>query len=122
MSLFDGLCCVAYVLFLLGEAQNFWGSVPAKSLWVMVLAVTTDFFITVVPNPGCKSLAINIGSSPEIITAIVLCVVVWLTFLGAVFVRLMGRMTLFFVLLVATKLLWFVDLVLFFYGVYNFRA
>lgn len=122
MSFFDGLCCVAYVLFLLGEAQSFRGSAPSTSLWVMVFAVTADFFTTVVPNPGCKSVAINIGSSPEIITAIVLCVVAWLTFLGAVFVRLMGRMTLFFVLLVATKLLWFVDLVLFFYGVYNFRV
>lgn len=122
MSFFDSLCYVAYVLFLLAAAHNFRVTASRISLWVMGAAVTADFFTTVVPNPGCKSLAINIGSSSEIITAIVLCVVVWLTFLGAVFVRLMGRTKLFFALLVATKLLWFVDLVLFFFGVCNYRA
>ncbi|MCX8043079.1 MAG: hypothetical protein N3B18_03025 [Desulfobacterota bacterium] len=119
---FDGVYCAAYIMFLTGAACAFSGWIPAGSLWLMAGGITVDFFATVIPNSGCKSLAINIGTHPLIIVAISICVMVWLLFLGAVFVHLMGRSAHFFVMIVITKVLWFLDLVLFFYGVYALHA
>jgi len=121
MVLYDWVCCITYVCFLCGAAGYFRNHAPARSLWIMAASVTVDFFATVIPNSGCKSLAINIGASLEIIAAITLGAFVWLLFLGAVFVRLMGKPTLFFVFISSIKILWFVDLVLFFHGVVRFQ-
>ena len=77
-----------------------------------------DFFGTVIPNPGFQSLAIGVGSNAAIVCAISLGVVVWVAFLSAIFVRLMGRKKLFFYLIVCIKIAWLADLILFIYGVY----
>ena len=121
MLFFDAVCCAAYAVFLAGESLYCRGQSSARGLWLMVGAVVCDFCATILPNTGCKALAVNLGAGPAIVAAIVLGVCVWMVFLGAVFVRLMGREWLFSALTAATKILWFVVLALCFYGVYNFQ-
>lgn len=112
----------AYVIFLVGSSLTLRQIRPVVSLWVMVTGVLIDFFATILPNAGFKSLAIGIGSSPEILAGITLGVLVWTVFLAAVFVRLMGRQSLYYSIIVAIKIMWFVDLVLLMYGVYTIKA
>jgi len=121
MVFFDALCCAAYAVFVAGEALYCRRKPAARGLWLMAGAVICDFFATILPNPGCKALAVNLGAGPALVAAIVSGVCVWMLFLGAVFVRLMGRERLFCALMLAVKIIWFVVLVLCFYGVYGYR-
>ncbi|MFC1592143.1 hypothetical protein ACFL43_06435 [Thermodesulfobacteriota bacterium] len=119
MPLKDSIYFIAFCVFLAGAALNLRGYKPRRSLWIMVVGVLIDFFATVLPHTGFKSLAIGIGTSPAIIAGIVLGVVVWTLFLAAVFVRLTGRVPLFCVMIALVKVLWFSNLVLCLHGVYD---
>lgn len=121
MLFFDSLYLAAFCIFLIGASLTLREISPPYSLWIMVGGVLIDFFATVIPNRGFKSMAIGIGSSAEIVSGIVLGVLVWTIFLAAIFVRIRGNQSFFCTIIALIKLLWFVDLVLFFYGVYNFK-
>lgn len=118
----DFVYFIAYGLFLVGASLTLRRARPRASLWLMVAGVLLDFFATILPNAGFKSLAIGIGSSPAIVSGIALDVLVWTAFLAGVFVRLMGRQTLYYSIIVVIKIMWFVDLVLLLYGVYTIKA
>jgi len=119
MPIYDLIYFIAFCIFLVGSSLNLRGIKFRFSLWIMVIAVLIDFFATVIPNTGFKSLSINIGVSFPIITGTILGVIVWILFLAAVFVRLMGKMPLFYVIITVIKVVWFVELISFLYGVYN---
>lgn len=119
MVLLDGMYFVAYGAFLLGAAFYVRNIGESRAYWIMAVAVALDFFATVIPSYGFKSVAIGIGSSVTIITAIALGVVVWCLFLGVVFLRLVGKHALSSALLTVITIAWFIDLVLFLKGVYG---
>ena len=110
---------IAFCIFLIGASLYLRGIKDKYSLWIMVVGVLIDFFATILPNTGFKSLAIGIESSAELISGIILGVLVWTLFLGAVFVRLMGKQSLFYIMITVIKIAWFIDLVLVMHGVYN---
>jgi hypothetical protein len=85
----------------------------------MVIGVLIDFFATVIPNTGFKSFAINIGASPPIMSGIIIGIFVWLLFLVSIFIRLMEKASMFYFIITLIKVLWFIDIILFMYGVYN---
>ena len=113
---------IAFCVFLIGTYLHFRGIKPKYSLWVMAAGVLIDYFATILPNTGFKSLAINIGTSVTIVLGATLGVLVWTLFLAAVFVRLMGRLTLFYVIIVALKVMWFLNIVFYLYGVYHYTT
>ncbi len=120
MWFYDSIYFIAYGLFLTGAAMCLRGYSPAASLWIMATGVLLDFFGAVLPYPGLKSLAIAITGNMPIIMGITLDVVVWIFFLGALFVRLLQhKQAIFFRLITIIKIVWFADLMLFFHGVYN---
>lgn len=119
MPLQDVTYAVAYAVFLIGVAGTLRTRGARAPLWIMCCGITIDFFATVVPWSGTKSLAINVGANPLIVAAIVLGFVPWAGFLLALVARLMGKTSLFCGLLVLTEAAWFVDLVLFVAGVYQ---
>lgn len=119
MPLQDASYAIAYIVFLFGAAGTMRSSKARTPLWVMCCGITIDFFATVVPWSGTKSLAINVGANPQIVAAIVLGFVPWAGFLLALVARLMGKTPLFHGLLVLIEATWFVDLVLFVIGVYQ---
>jgi len=118
MSPYDTIYIAGYILFLCGASLACRGRRQKHALWIMGSGMMVNFFGTVIPNPGFQSLAIGVGSNAAIVCAISLGVVVWVAFLTAVFVRLMGRKELFFYLIVCIKIAWLADLILFIYGVY----
>jgi len=117
----DIIYFIAFCIFLIGASLNFRGIKDkySLSLWIMVIGVLIDFLATIIPNTGFKSLAIGIEASAEIISGIILGVFVWTLFLGAVFVRLMGKLSLFYIIITVIKVAWFIDLILVMHGVYN---
>lgn len=118
MSPYDAMYIVGYILFLYGAALACRHPRLQHALWIMGAGMMVNFFGTVIPNPGFQSLAIGVGANAAIIWAIALGVAVWVAFLAAVFVRLMGLNELFFYLVVCIKISWLADLILFMYGVY----
>ena len=115
----DIIYFIAFCIFLIGASLNFRGIKTKYSLWIMVIGVLIDFLATIIPNTGLKSLAIGIEASAEIISGIILGVFVWTLFLGAVFVRLMGKLSLFYIIITVIKVAWFIDLILVMHGVYG---
>ncbi len=115
---YDSVYFIAFVIFLIGAGLSLRGIKPRGSMGVMIFGVLIDFFASVLPNSGFKSLAIGIGNNPAIITGITLGIVIWALFLAAVFVRLMDKTAFFFVLIGLIKVVWFVDIMFFMYGVY----
>ena len=119
MPLVDGIYFLAFGLFLVGSSLHLRGVASRPALWLMAFSVVLDFYATIIPSSGFKSLAINIGAHLAIITGITLEISVWCLFLAAVFVRLMGKQPLFYRAITAIKILWFISLVAFMYGVYK---
>ena len=119
MSRFDAIYFIAFAVFLAGAGASQRTLHRRRALWVMVAGVLLDFFATIMPAPGFKSLAINIGSNRYIMAGIMLGVVVWCLFLVAVFVRLMNQPVRYARMLSAIKIIWFVDLALLLQGVYG---
>ncbi len=118
MPVTDSIYFIAFCIFLFGAALHLRGIKKSYTLWVMSLGVIIDFYATIIPSDGFKSLAINIGASTAILTGITLEIIVWCLFLAAVFIRLMGRFPLFYFMITVIKVLWFIDLISFIYGVY----
>lgn len=119
MPLTDSIYFIAFGLFLIGASLHLRGIAGRPALWLMALSVVLDFYATIIPSDGFKSLAINIGASLAIITGITLEITVWCLFLAAVFVRLMGKQPMFYWAITVIKVLWFISLVSFMYGVYK---
>ena len=119
MSLNDTIYFISFSAFLAGMSLYFQGVKKSTSFWVMTVSVLVDFFATIIPNNGFKSLSINIGSSAMIMSAISLGILVWVLFLVAVFVKVMEKYFLFNILITIISVLWFIDIILYMYGVYT---
>ena len=119
MLAIDIVYFIAFCIFLTGASLSFRGIKEKYSLWIMATGVLIDFFATILPSTGFKSLAIGIEGSAELITGIILEVLVWNLFLGAVFVRLMGKFSFFYIIITVIKVSWFIDLILIIHGVYG---
>jgi len=119
MPLYDSVYFIGYGVFLCGAYLHTRKIKRNVSFWIMVAGVLIDFFGTVIPHAGFKSLAIGIGVNSAMAVGIVLGVLVWMLFLCALFVRLAGNLNLFYNMLYIIKIGWFLDLVLFVRGVYS---
>jgi len=120
MPAYDLIYFVTYLVFLWGAFLDLRAHRQQRiALWIMASGVAIDFFAAIVPNAGFRSQAINIGVSAVIVSAICLEILVWTAFLAAVFVRLTGLMGLYGNIITAIKVIWFVDIILFVYGVYG---
>jgi len=122
MPAYDLIYFMTYLVFLLGAFWELRARQKRAALWIMASGVVVDFFAAILPNAGFRSQAINIGVSAVIVSAITLEILVWTAFLAAVFVRLTGLMGLYLNIITAIKVIWFVDIILFVYGVYGIYA
>ena len=120
MQLFtNSIYFFAYGLFLTGVFLGLKKHNRLTALWIMVCGVVLDFFATVIPCSGFKSLAINIGGSGIIVSGIALGVLVWVLFLVAFFVRLMEKQRLFSRMITIIAIAWCADLAVLLYGIYS---
>lgn len=118
MTKYDLIYVFSYILFLTGAAMNF-RRMPF-AFRVMSAAVLIDFFAVTIPLPGFKSLAITVDTNPLIIAGTIAGVLAWLLFVLAMFSRAMERKMLltFDGMIAAVQVIWLINLVTIFYGVY----
>ncbi len=119
MPLNDIIYFISFAAFLIGMSLNFRDIKKRPCFWIMTISILADFFATILPNNGFKSMSINVGSSAMIMSAISLGIFVWILFLIAVSVRVMEKYDLFNTLITAVSVLWFLDIILYMYGVYT---
>ncbi len=119
MNINDIIYIGSFALFLTGAYLFFRSQRKRTAHRLMLAGILVDFFATVIPHSGFKSVAINVGSSLSIVSAMALAVLVWLLFLVSIFVRVTQQHTYYCRMLILIIILWFVDLVLFLYAVYR---
>ncbi len=109
----------AYILFLVGAAMNF--RRKRYSFRIMSLAVLIDFFAVTMPFSGFKSLVISVETNTPIIIGMITGILVWVLFVFATLSRIMEKRVIvsFDGMISAIKVLWFINLVTVFYGVYD---
>ena len=119
MIKYDLIYIFAYILFLTGAAMNF--RRMKYSFRIMSAAVLIDFFAVTMPFSGFKSLAISVETDNLIIIGTITGIAFWVLFILAMFSRAMERkMVISFDGMISTiKVLWFINLVTIFYGVYD---
>jgi hypothetical protein len=119
MFKYDLIYIFAYIIFLVGAAMSF--RRKRYSFRIMSMAVLIDFFAVTVPFSGFKSLAISVETDTLIIIGTITEVLVWVLFVSAMFSRAMERKMIFSFdgMISVTKVLWFINLVTIFYGVYD---
>ncbi len=113
----NGVYFFALGLFIAGTILHMSGRYMRTALWLMTAGVIIDFFATVLPHTGFKSLVIGIDFSASIVCGIFLGVSTWVIFLSALFVRLSGRTRLFHRLIIAIAVIWSLNLALCLYGI-----
>lgn len=119
MGLGDIIYFAAYGIFLTGAFLFFRSSRKTTAHRMMTAGVLVDFFATVMPHSGFKSVAINVGSSATIISAMGLAAMVWLLFLASLFIRATQKNHYYYRMILSIIVLWFLNLVLFLHGVYR---
>ena len=122
MIKYDFIYVFAYILFLVGASMNF--RRIRYSFRVMLLAVLIDFFAVTMPFSGFKSLVISVETNTPIVIGMVTGVLVWILFVLAALSRIMEKKSVISVIsfdgmISVIKVLWFIDLVTVFYGVYD---
>ena len=119
MIKYDFIYILSYSLFLAGAAMSF--RKIKHGFKVMAAAVLMDFFSVTMPFQGFKSLAISVETDILIITGTIAEIAVWLLFISALLSRVWAKKMIisFDGMISVIKILWFVNLVTVFYGVYD---
>jgi len=83
-----------------------------------------DFFAVTMPFSGFKSLVISVETNTPIVIGMVTGVLVWILFVLAALSRIVEKKSVISVIsfdgmISVIKVLWFIDLVTVFYGVYD---
>jgi len=122
MIKYDFIYVFAYILFLVGASMNF--RRIRYSFQIMSLAVLIDFFAVTMPFSGFKSLVISVETNTPIVIGMVTGVLVWILFVLAALSRIVEKKSVISVIsfdgmISVIKVLWFIDLVTVFYGVYD---
>ena len=120
MSLNEGLYLIAYCTFLVGASKSFRDNGSSVSVCIMLCGIILDVAVSMLPLAGVQSLKMNAdGSNTLIMAAVALGVFVWLLFIAALLLRRSGSLARYHALITAVEVLWFIDYLMFLYGVYT---
>lgn len=113
---------VAYCLFLFGASRSFRDNASRSSILIMTLGVLTDVSITLLRSIGIPFFQVDWkGTNSVIMFAIAFGVLfVWILFPVALITWRMGKKRLFHSIITVIEIGWFIDLVLFMYGLYKY--
>ncbi len=121
MAVNEALYMVAYCVFLAGAAKSFRENASTASLRIMTAAIVLDIAVSMLPMAGISFLKSDVTVfNAAIIAGIILGFIVWIFFGAAVVMRKRGRIELFQRLILLVEILWFIDFIIFLYGVYAF--
>ena len=118
------LYILAYCIFLVGAAKSFRENGSKSSIWIMSCGVLLDVLISILPRTGMGFLQSDpVVMNTTIKFAIIFGVIfVWFLFPIALFVWVRGNNALFHFLIVVIEIAWFVDFIVFLYGLYKFPS
>jgi len=124
MTVNEIIYILAYCVFLVGAAKSFRENGSKSSIWIMSCGVLLDVLISILPRTGIEFLQ----SGQEVMNMIIKFAIifgvifVWILFPIALFVRKRGNKALFHFLIVVIEIAWFIDFIMFLYGIYKFPS
>ena len=124
MTVNEIIYILAYCVFLVGAAKSFRENGSKSSIWIMSCGVLLDVLISISPMMGVEFLqsgqeAMNMTIKFAIIFGVIF---VWILFPIALFVWKRGNKALFHFLIVVIEIAWFIDFIMFLYGIYKFPS
>jgi len=124
MTVNEIIYILAYCVFLVGAAKSFRENGSKSSIWIMSCGVLLDVLISILPMTGVEFLqsgqeAMNMTIKFAIIFGVIF---VWILFPVALFVWKRGNKALFHFLIVVIEIAWFIDFIMFLYGIYKFPS
>lgn len=119
MSLSELLSTFALCLFMGAAAFSFRYNGPLASRVTMSLAVLVDLLVSLLPRAGLEALSLHLhGSNQVIVAGVFLGLLVWVLFALTLLLFRFGRYRLYHAGVLLVELLWFVDFIIFLYGMY----
>jgi hypothetical protein len=114
------LSIFAYCLFLAGAARSFQSGGSRTARLIMSAAVLLDMLIAILPSLGLVPPSTHpVSRNLLVMSGVLLGLFVWVLFAVALFLYRKHRQELYHTLILAIEILWFVDVMLFLYGVYS---
>jgi len=111
---------MAYSLFLAGAALSFKTGGSRNARLMMSAAVLLDMLMAILPSLGFLPPLTHPGArNILVLSGVMLGLLVWVLFAVALFLYRKHRNELYHTAILAVEILWFVDVMLFFYGVYR---
>ncbi|ACF14149.1 hypothetical protein Ctha_1692 [Chloroherpeton thalassium ATCC 35110] len=115
------ITAIAYVIFLIGASISFLTQGGKLAIWLLTLGVLLDFLTVALPSLGVSWLKMQLaGTNSTILAGIFLGILVWLLFAAALVFRKIEKIVAFHFLVILIEVVWFVDFLLFLYGIYKF--
>lgn len=119
-SISELLPIIAYCLFLAGAARSFrtGGSLHARLM--MCTAILLDMLAAFLPSLGILPHAVYPENRNAVVmTGVLLGFIVWVLFAVALFFYRKHRHEYYHSVILAVEMIWFIDVMVFFYGVYR---
>ena len=117
LQIVEMIYCLAFFLYLIGSSLTHIENGTELTLWLMSFAVVLTAIVTLFPLAGIKWLRLAPqGSRAGFWAAMLLQAASWLSFGGAMFLRLRRVMHPFHMWITLTTLLWAVWLLIFIYS------
>jgi hypothetical protein len=119
---FEIIYYIAYCVFLMGASRSFRDNGSKSSVAIMTLGVLMDVSISLLPMTGIPFFQSGMGGTNAVLNfAIVFGIItVWLLYPLTLIFWKIGRLGTFHFLIVVIEICWFIDVVVFIYGMYNF--
>jgi hypothetical protein len=114
------LSIIAYCLFLAGAARSFKTGGSRNARLMMSAAILLDIAMAALPSLGILPPLTHHGSRNLVVmSGVLLGFFVWVLFAVALFLHRQHRLEPYHTAILAVEILWFVDVMLFLYGVYR---
>lgn len=121
MTINEILYTIAYCIFIYGASKSFRENGSSRSVAIMLCGISLDFLVSMLPLAGVDFLKMKLeGTNSVIIFAIGLGFCVWILFAVALIIRKKGNLDLYHRLITAVQIAWFIDFIMFLWGIYAF--
>ncbi len=121
MTINEILYTIAYCTFILGASKSFRENGSIRSVIIMICGISLDFLVSMLPLAGVGFLKMELEGTNNVITfAIILGFFVWILFVSALIIRKKRKWSIYHRLITAVQIVWFLDFILFLWGIYKF--
>ncbi len=113
------LTIIAFILFMCGAAFSFRDYVSKTGHLLMIAGIGLDILVVVLPKLGVTALKMGYTTmNPVLVAAIILGLSVWILYGSAILLLKFQYIQAFYILIGLTQVAWFIDILLFKYGIH----